>query len=415
MDINYRIDLYDKVYNILKPYFENNKKKYICLDNNGDISIRKIIKSIKTINSTGKFSDIDTVILKTIDEAISVKKIPITLEEKENIYNTDFAIWRELKNYKLTSKLVKKRICPNLQLYYGYFICNMCEFKNKRLKRGNCLLIFKEYSDTTYHQWILDTIKKDPYKKNSKKKLFWKNIYFQILVVLHTIQKYYYIIHGDLHWDNILINNIKEGKYWLYIINGIKYYIPNMGFQLYITDFGKSINFSKFNLIIKNSYNEYNSLVASLSSSDENTLVCGIDYNITNIYKWLEVKYEYDLSKIFPLEIINMLKDIKFKYRNYLPENVIKLYISYFLNNNIGKNTDNILKKYTSIKDIIIGNIAVYNNMYVCIIDIDRYNVTIITNKNNLKEKKLYFKHLYQIPSQDQLDSDYDIIDIFRI
>ena len=52
------------------------------------------------------------------------------------------------------------------------------------------------------------------------------------------MQKYFNIIHGDLHSLNILIYKVKEGGYWKYVINKKTYIIPNLGWVVLITDFG---------------------------------------------------------------------------------------------------------------------------------------------------------------------------------
>jgi len=69
----------------------------------------------------------------------------------------------------------------------------------------------------------------------------WMNCYFQIFSGLYVIQTHMKMFHDDLHWSNILISTsnsqINEG-YWKYIVNGITYYIPNMGFVCKLWDFG---------------------------------------------------------------------------------------------------------------------------------------------------------------------------------
>ena len=411
---NDRLTAFDEINLLLKDYFKYNKKKYICIESGGDISLQKIISRYKKLDSKGKFSDIIELKLKNIDKLISIKQLPINVEEKENMFNINYNIWRELYNYKKTSTLVKKKICPNLQLYYGYFICNTCKFKNKRIKDSMCLLIVKEYSDKTFKEWIIEYIKSDKYKKlkSNVKVLFWKNIYFQILIALYSIQKYYYIIHGDLHWDNILINEIKSDGHWLYNINNTKYYIPNLGFQLYITDFGKSINFSKFNIIVKNNEN-YNDLSKSFSNTDEAGLVCGIDYNIMNIYKWIETDYSMNIDNIIPKTILDMLKDIKFKYINKFPNKLIKMYMLNFLNECIGKSNTNGIKKCTNINDITVGNIVIYNDKYSSISDIDGFNIKVIIKLDPVKEITVNYKKLHIVT--DKISCKYNIIDTFNV
>ena len=411
-----RLDLYNNNYDKLKEYFKYNKKKYICLDNAGDMNLNKIIKYYKNIESTGKFSDILEVELKDINTKISIKKLPVTSEEKQNMYNSEYPIWRELKNYKITSKLVKKWICPNLQLYYGYFLCNLCSFRNERIKPGLCLLILKEHSEYTFHEWIISEIKKDTYKNNSKKNKinFWKNIYFQIFIALFAIQKHYYLVHGDLHWDNILVNTFEitdKTEYLLYVVNGMYYYLPNIGFQLYLTDFGKSVNFSKYNLILKSSVNLSDSMKSFSSSSDNNLVICGIDYNIVNIYKWIDINYKMNISEVFPEYVLNMLKDIKFKYRDTLPNEVIHLFMHNFLDDNINKKNTHKIEKCTNIKNIKVGKIVVYNNKYACIHNIDIYNIELITNKETNTKTVVHYKKIFII---EKYENKYNIVNKFK-
>ena len=50
---------------------------------------------------------------------------------------------------ELVGKLVKQRVCPNLPLYYGGFVCNNCEYSNIKLNKNNrnCLIIPNELAD----------------------------------------------------------------------------------------------------------------------------------------------------------------------------------------------------------------------------------------------------------------------------
>ena len=52
------------------------------------------------------------------------------------------------------------------------------------------------------------------------------------------MQKYFNIIHGDLHSLNILIYKVKKGGYWKYIIDNNEYIIPNLGYIILLSDFG---------------------------------------------------------------------------------------------------------------------------------------------------------------------------------
>jgi len=66
-----------------------------------------------------------------------------------------------------------------------------------------------------------------------------KNILFQILTSLSSLQRYFGIIHNDLHMGNILLESNEHTGYLEYINSGKQYYIPN-NLLVKIIDFGKS-------------------------------------------------------------------------------------------------------------------------------------------------------------------------------
>ena len=75
--------------------------------------------------------------------------------------------------------------------------------------------------------------------KNSNKILL--NVLFQIMISIIAIQKFFNMVHTDLHLDNILVQIVKPGGYWVYKLNDIKYYLPNLGFAILLHDFGFSL------------------------------------------------------------------------------------------------------------------------------------------------------------------------------
>jgi hypothetical protein len=55
---------------------------------------------------------------------------------------------------------------------------------------------------------------------------------------LYTLKYQYNMIHADLHFNNILISKIPAGGHWEYKLNDNKYYLPNLGYQIYLNDYG---------------------------------------------------------------------------------------------------------------------------------------------------------------------------------
>jgi serine/threonine protein kinase len=67
------------------------------------------------------------------------------------------------------------------------------------------------------------------------------SILFQILFAVASIQIQYGMFHNDIKKENILVKVIPSGGYWVYKLNGKKYYVPNHGYIVALNDFGVSI------------------------------------------------------------------------------------------------------------------------------------------------------------------------------
>lgn len=136
--------------------------------------------------------------------------------ENGNIFNKP--TFTELIAFTLTNQLVFQKICPNFVLNYYW------EFQNGKIREYN------EYINCcTFRIWL---------DKSTYDRTIWLNVLFQIMISLYALQKYFGMLHTDFHLDNILVQNTKPGGYWKYRINGLNYYIPNIGFQILINDFG---------------------------------------------------------------------------------------------------------------------------------------------------------------------------------
>ena len=272
---------------------------------------------------------------------------------------------------KLLTINSKKRLLPTLPLIYSYYICNSCTFKNNNLQKYNnklCLLVISEYNTYDLKNWLVYLSK----KKISKNKLkqIWLNLIFQILVTLYFLYKKYKLIHNDLHWNNILIQVHKKKGYWLYKIDELSYFIPNLGFTIKLWDFGKChsnyfFNKKKDKLSINN-INELTDL-----------------YRISDIYRWIKNDKKIN-NNIIPPYIINLFNNFKLESNNSL-KNIIYKNMYMYLHNKIGT----IIPKYIKTVDILYphyiyrGEIVSYKNRYALVQDIYKFNIYIIININN--------------------------------
>lgn len=65
-----------------------------------------------------------------------------------------------------------------------------------------------------------------------------KNAYIQVLISLFTFNMVTNSFHNDAHWGNFLYHKIKPGGYIHYRIQGVDYYLENLGYLWVIWDFG---------------------------------------------------------------------------------------------------------------------------------------------------------------------------------
>tara|TARA_B100000767_G_C19777625_1_gene543641 strand:+ start:6116 stop:7318 length:1203 start_codon:yes stop_codon:yes gene_type:complete len=178
-------------------------------------------------------------------------------EHYGGMYMTNRPENAELLMIQLLSQFVKTKQTPHVVLPITTFNTTIKTFTNlakedivdnkkydqfiKRYKKG-------EYYDKVsilISEWanngdLLDYLRKN-YKNLGLKE--WRVLLFQIISVLAIIQaKYPSFRHNDMKANNILIHKIGKNKIskfnkYQYKINGQKYIIPNIGYQIKLWDF----------------------------------------------------------------------------------------------------------------------------------------------------------------------------------
>ena len=165
---------------------------------------------------------------------IAVKKMYIDTKSSKyikDIYNEKAYtqnIYIELLSMQLTNQLILQKICPHYVLNY--------QFSYKE-RTGVCNDIYP-YTMNLYNEFIKNSEIYTEWVKKDHTIELWYNVYFQIVTAIYALQRHFNITHLDLHSDNILVVKVKEEGHWEYIIDGIKYYVPNLGYVVYIIDFG---------------------------------------------------------------------------------------------------------------------------------------------------------------------------------
>jgi hypothetical protein len=304
-----KIDKYE-IYNLQKKDGEN-----ICPDefNVLDHNIL-LIKNIGTPSINGEVvkSCIPFSKNEKCEDLLATKKIPLTNFQKTNFQYHDNKTFLTKHNEEAFNELIILKLCkyvllnnnscPNLPLYYKYYKCDSCIYKNEEIlnkynnakenlndlikyldinhkKKHELNNMINNYNDKNNDNNDITKLKQKIKKLGIKKKSIfnyldilhdntitkscilvvnefadegdlvnwlktkrsvkeWLVMYFQVFAGLYTLQKYFDMTHHDLHWGNVLVLKINKGGYLYYKIDNIYYKIPNIGFLFVLWDFG---------------------------------------------------------------------------------------------------------------------------------------------------------------------------------
>ena len=398
---NERLYLYQFVTNILETIIRH-KNDMVCINEFGNVNLLDTFDKSEPLGTSGNlYSDNYklTMQLDDYDIDIAVKVVPIDHKERLHMYDTRFPVWRELKSLEMVTNLVKQRIIPNLPILYGHYICNNCSYQNPQIINKEykmCLLLLNELADTDLRSWIIKYSKETV--SNQDRNTTWTNIFFQIWVVLYAVQSHYQMVHHDLHWGNLLINYIKSGGHWIYIIEGIKYYIPNVGIMLKLWDFGKCFSVTNFR------YHAEEIEFQNYSSVHKHDISFGADISkIHNINRWIKDISEITNKGVMPAHIEKMIQKIRQKGDN-TPNVLLKKYMRPFMHNLIGCVCKTVGADYQSITDVTIGDLVAYNNKYALITKIDIFNVILLIETDESDEESVLFSKIQKLEQQPVQD-----------
>ena len=204
------------VENNICPNFNLFYYSFLCNHNNKynfkNINIKNIIKEINHIESYNS----------------NLVKINSLLNKEENSFN-DYKNFINIPKYK--SKIVN--LINGLQDEINTALVNYKDY-NK-----STIVILSELSDIDLNTYLSNN-------KNKDLSLEIKSILHQLLLSLRIMHYNSRILHLDLHTGNILLNKTREKGYWHYQdIDKYKevyndHFIKNEGYQVKISDFGRS-------------------------------------------------------------------------------------------------------------------------------------------------------------------------------
>jgi hypothetical protein len=149
----------------------------------------------------------------------------------------------ELKILKIIMKLSKKENIPCIPYIYNIMECNtIIRDKEYPILLQKATKINKNYSLILYE---LATGDLNSFLKKERDNNHWKNCYEQIFMSIFLFHSIIGNNHNDTHSENFLYRKIKPGGCFCYNINGINYYIENLGYVWMIWDYGNAYPIKK--------------------------------------------------------------------------------------------------------------------------------------------------------------------------
>jgi len=363
---------------------------------------------------------------------------------------------RDIRYYEfIRNEICKKKISPNFVQSYCYFLDEDTKLsfnknnnnkitvnKTKKFnynftnendkwyeeKMEQLLLIFTESPELSIKYWCSNEFVKDRsvhrqtrigYKSHN----VWNSIIAQILLSFYVMLDKKFIITEMTLQDNFYIKDVnlynQTNQYWIYIVNGIKYYIPNNGYLLMIDH----------NYHDLSNENQYKILSSNLKDND-NDINKKIYENFKKCVDIQELVNNKNNQVIIPdtvQELFNNIKDeigkikeTEFSKQKY-EKNILYKFLGNFIHNRIGtviRDLEKININKESILPFAKGEIAIYEekfDTYKIVMYIDIQNDSTckcISKKDNIIEEILIDKGiLYHYSGSDEIPPDNFTID----
>ena len=301
--------------------YKNYKKLLKNVTHENQISFKK--QSVIGEGYQGKVYKYCKVNTHCENESIAIKKIYLNTKQSKFVDNyldkkaLKHGVFIELAASRLTNQILAQQISPN-------FVFNYISSFSERT--GICSDRYP-YASYYYNEFVKDSYTYDnwAYRVHSKKE--WYNVYFQIIVNIYILQKYFNMKHLDLHAGNILVKKIKAGGYWNYIIDGKSYRLPNLGYQIFIIDFGQAWIPDLFNSgYVKNPHKAYDLQKLFRSTLSFTTSSKEFKIEIRNIIKRLknEESFKVIIDNIWSGMYV-MTKNNSYLIETYNTDKILKI------------------------------------------------------------------------------------------
>lgn len=310
-------------FDFVKENTQFSSGNYLCPDNENKLDNFKLYNRIGSESVNGEV--LFTCLCKNIydcscdnNNTYATKKIILKQEDipfVQDHFNKDALTtetWAEICSMELCKFMLGNKITPNVPLYYKYFICNSCKFYNPKLlelykntlDETPCIHLISEFAEKgDLKSWCLEKV-----RSNDE----WNSMFFQVFNALYAFQKYFDLVHNDLHWGNILIKKVPENSVINYTINGNNFVIPTYGNLFLLWDFGYSNIRGKmeiYNLIgyYKNVYSKIPRNTYDYSRIIQSISWCAKSYATSNKFHSNDPEY---LPKFIPNDVMKTYSEL---------------------------------------------------------------------------------------------------------
>lgn len=174
-----------------------------------------------------------------LEVEIAIKEARISAAESRAAKKMRFPV--EYLFNKLINDILTSGYCPSFAYSYCILFCDHCEVVKFVQQKGRPV---QKKALTTCSVTMVEKADGDLGGLDNQCKQL--TALFQILAAVHCIHILYGIHHRDIKIENVLIQKIpyRTNQYWRYIVDGLEYFVPNMGFVAILNDFGVSNSLS---------------------------------------------------------------------------------------------------------------------------------------------------------------------------
>ncbi len=250
------------------------------------------------------------------------------------------------KNENLAKELVNNQ---TLQPYLPHrYILKLPDEVEPQLQvySGNCLVIITEGPTHNIYQWTSRIYNKKGAIREMIQHGFhyekeWENITIQIMLAMACLQEHGIYIRDMTLKDHVYIKDLKtEGGvsgYWKYKLNGVNYYVPNLGMLVLIDTNFKQVEETSILPKTKRSYGMYFDAIYGIKTYDKKKLGEKICANLKNMLDPNNFTNEHTKNYVngLPEEIKQLWSNIKSDPSTSISE-LITRHMSKYLHNRIG-------------------------------------------------------------------------------